>query len=177
MKKLQIQVSRKQNTKNVFTNKQCGASTMDVMIAAAFMIGAIMMTVMIVPKVQDAYAISNFQRDASTIQSAVHRWKKARSNYTGVTLTEICNQNILTKGGTICGKTNNGLATNPFGGNWTVKANNNPGLFDIVATLPNNPDSMAEVADTMAPITRGNCQSATGCATLQASGTTLTMTF
>ncbi|GIU51290.1 hypothetical protein TUM4438_40390 [Shewanella sairae] len=172
MKKLQ-----NQNRNTTFTNKQRGASTVDVMIAAGFIIGAILLTVMIVPKVQDAMTISSFQRDASTIQSSVLRWKKARSNYTGVTLSEICNQNILTKGGTICGTSNNGQATNPFGGNWTVRANSNPGLFDIVATLPNNPDSIAEVADTMAPITRGNCQSASGCATLQATGTTLTMTF
>ncbi len=172
MKKLQ-----NQNRNAAFTNKQRGASTVDVMIAAGFIIGAILLTVMIVPKVQDAMTISSFQRDASTIQSGVLRWKKARSNYTGVTLTEICNQNILTKGGTICGTSNNGQATNPFGGNWTVRANSNPGLFDIVATLPNNPDSIAEVADTMAPITRGNCQSATPCTTLTKTSTSLTMTF
>ena len=168
---------RNQKTKTVFNNKQCGASTVDVMIAAGFIIGAILLTVMMVPKIQDAMTISSFQRDASTIQSGVLRWKKARSNYTGVSLTEICNQNILTKGGTICGTGNDCQATNPFGGNWTVTANSNPGLFDIEATLPNNPDSMLEVADTMAPITRGNCQSATPCATLKATGTTLTMTF
>ena len=165
------------NRTPVFTNKQRGASTVDVMIAAGFIIGAILLTVMIVPKIQDAMTISSFQRDASTIQSGVLRWKKARSNYTGVSLAAICEQNILTKGGTICGTGNNGQATTPFGGNWTVKANTNPGLFDIVATLPNNPDSIAEVADTMAPITRGNCQSATPCTTLTKTSTSLTMTF
>lgn len=169
MKTSQIQKS--------FGHKQRGMSTLDLMIAGGVIIAGILLTLMLAPKLQDASSLSSFQRDASTIQSAVYRWKKARSNYTGVTLNTLCLQNILTKGGTICGEANNGVATNSYGGNWTVTANANPGLFNLAATLPNNPDSMLEVADAMAPITRGNCQSGDECDTILVAGTTITMTF
>ena len=157
--------------------KQIGSSSIDLLIYATVIIAILIFIVLKVPDIRNALLISQFQSDASTISSAVYRWKKARSNYSSVTLTKICNQNIIPKGGTICGKDNDGKKTNPFGGDWTVTPNTNPGLYDVSATLPNNPETLDELADAMAPTTRGTCQEATGCATLTASGTTITMTY
>ncbi len=157
-------------------NKQRGASTVDVMIAAAFIIGALVLTIMIYPRIVSAKNLAQFQVDESTITSAVERWKKARSNFTGVSVPILCEQNILTKGGTICGTNNDGANTNSYGGDWEVTAASNPGLFVVSATLPNDPDVIAELADAMAPTTRQNCQSATDCDTISTTATGLSMT-
>ena len=162
---------------NFMRNKQRGASTLDVMIAAGFVIGAIVLTVLIYPRIVASKNISAFQVDAATISSAAERWKKARSNYTGVSVPVLCAQNILPKDGTICGSGNNGTNTNPFGGNWTLAAAANPGLYTVTGTLPNDPNVIAELADAIAPTTRGNCQSATGCSTLSIKGTGISMTY
>lgn len=164
-------------TKANMSNKQRGASTVDVMIAAAFIIGALVLTIMIYPQITSSKNISSFQVDAATISSATERWKKARSNYTGVSIAVLCAQNILPKGGTICGTTNTGANTNSFGGSWTVAVAKNPGLYTVTGTLPNDKDVVAELADAMAPTTRGNCQSATGCATIAQTATSVAMTY
>lgn len=162
---------------NVMHHKQRGASTVDVMIAAGFVIGALVFTISIYPRIVNSANISQFQVDAAVISSAAHRWKKARSNYTGVDISSLCTQNILTKGGSICGASNDGKKTNPFGGDWTLAAAANPGLFTLTGTLPEDKDVIAELADAMAPTTRGNCQSATGCTTLSQTTTGVAMTY
>ena len=158
-------------------NKQRGASTVDVMIASAFIIGALVLTILLYPRIVASKNLGSFQVDAATISSATERWKKARSNYTGVSIPVLCAQNILPKGGTICGSANNGTNTNSYGGNWTVAPASNPGLYTVTGTLPNDPDVIAELADAMAPTTRGNCQSATGCSTLSTTATGVSMTY
>jgi hypothetical protein len=158
-------------------HKQRGASTVDVMIAAGFVIGALVFTISIYPRIVNSANISQFQVDAAVISSAAERWKKARSNYTGVSMAVLCAQNILTKNGSICGSTNTGANTNAFGGSWTLAPAANPGLYTVTGTLPNDPDVIAELADAMAPTTRGNCQSATGCNTLSTTATGVSMTY
>jgi len=158
-------------------NKQRGAVTTDVLIGAAFIIGVLVLSLMLYPRITGAKNISSFQADAATIASATERWKKARSNYTGASISVLCTQNILTKGGTICGSANNGVGTNSFGGDWTVAPAANAGLYVVTGTLPNDPDVILELADAMAPTSRGNCQSATGCSTITTTGTSVSMTY
>ena len=162
---------------SLLTTKQRGSSTMDLLIYSAVIISLILFVVTKVPDIVSGLRISSFQSDASTISNAAYRWKKGRSNYATVSLTKICNQDILPKGGSICGAANTGVGTNPYGGNWTVTANSNPGLYNVSATLPNDADTLGELSDAMAPVTRGACQEATGCSTLIAAGTTITMTY
>lgn len=164
-------------TRGFMRHKQRGASTVDVMIAAGFVIGALVLTILIYPRIVASKNISAFQVDAATISSAAERWKKARSNYAGVSIPVLCAQNILPKDGTICGSGNDGTNTNSFGGDWTLAAASNPGLYTITGTLPNDPNVIAELADAMAPTTRGNCQSATGCGTLSTTATGVSMTY
>jgi hypothetical protein len=156
-------------------NRQRGASTTDILIWASLIIIALIFLISKVPDIRYAMRVSGFQTDVSTISDAAYRWKKARPNYTGVSIGILCTQGYLNE--SICGTANNGVATNQFGGNWTVAANSNPGLYNIVATIPNDPTRMTDLADTMAPATRSNCAQSTGCSTITATGTTLTMTF
>lgn len=156
-------------------NRQRGASTTDMIIWAALIIGALIFVISKVPDIRYAMQVAAFQSDVSTISDATYRWKKMRPNYTGVSIGTLCTDKYLPE--SICGTTNNAVATNQFGGNWTVAANSNPGLYNIVATIPSDPTRMNDLADTMAPTTRGNCTKASGCSTITATGTTLTMTF
>ncbi len=158
-------------------NKQRGALNIDLLLYLAGAIGLLVLVFMLYPQSSAPKKLGQFQTDAQTIVAAVDRWKKARSNYTGVSISVLCAQNILTKGGTICGSANTGTSTNSYGGNWTVTAASNPGLYTITGTLPNDPDSVAELADAMAPTTRDRCQTATSCATLTTTTTSVTMTY
>ncbi|AZQ13268.1 hypothetical protein [Shewanella khirikhana] len=162
--------------KNVnMKNRERGASTTDMIIWAALIIGALIFTISKVPDIRYALRVAAFQADTATIGDAAYRWKKMRPNYTGISIGVLCTDKYLPE--TICGTSNNGVATNQFGGNWTVAVNANPGLYNIVATIPNDPTRMNDLADTMASATRGNCTKASGCSTITATGTTLTMTF
>jgi hypothetical protein len=155
--------------------RQHGASTTDMLIWASLIIIALIFIISKVPDIRYALRVSGFQTDISTISDATYRWKKARPNYTGVSIGILCTQGYLNE--SICGTANNAVATNQFGGNWTVAANSNPGLYNIVATIPNDPTRMTDLADTMAPATRSNCAQSTSCSTITATGTALTMTF
>lgn len=162
---------------NLFKNKQRGSSTIDVMITLTVVGAMLMFVILKAPDIRNSMRIAAFTNDASTISDGVFRWKKGRSNYAGVTLKKLCDQNILKNKGSICGLNNDGKGTNPFGGDWIAKPNSNPGLYEVAATLPNNPESISELGDAMAPSTRGSCQEAAGCSTLTASGTTITMVY
>lgn len=162
-------------TKLNINNRQRGAASLDMIIWAALIIGALIFVISKVPDIRYALRVSAFQSDISTISDAAYRWKKMRPNYTGVNIGTLCTDKYLPE--SICGTTNNGVATNQFGGNWTVTANTNPGLYNIEATIPSDPTRMNDLADTMAPATRGNCTQAAGCSTITATGTKLTMTF
>lgn len=162
--------------KNVnMKNRERGASTTDIIIWSALIIIALIFTISKVPDIRYAMRVSAFQADVATISDAAYRWKKMRPNYTGVTIGALCTDKYLPE--SICGSAGNGVAANQFGGNWTVTANTNPGLYNIAATIPNDPTRINDLADTMAPGTRGNCTHATGCSTITSTGTTITMTF
>lgn len=157
-----------------FNNRQRGASTTDILIWSALIIMALIFVISKVPDIRYAMQVAAFQSDAATISDATYRWKKMRPNYTGVSIGILCTDKMLPE--SICGTSNNAVSTNQFGGNWTVTANSNPGLYNISATVPNDPTRMNDLANTMAPGTRGNCTTSTGCSTLTVAGTTLTMT-
>ncbi|MBO1272885.1 hypothetical protein J3L11_14655 [Shewanella sp. 4t3-1-2LB] len=161
--------------RKVNTHRQRGASTTDLLIWASIVIIALIFVISKVPDIRYASNLSKFQSDASAISDGAYRWKKMRPNYTGISINILCTEKYIPE--SICGSSNNGVSTNSFGGNWTVTANSNPGLFNIGATIPNDPGRMNDIADTMAPATRGNCTAASGCSTITAAGTSLTMTY
>ena len=156
-------------------NKQRGASTTDVLIAGAVIIAALIFLVSKVPDIRYAQKLSAFQADAATISEAAYKWKKMRPNYSGVNMGVLCSSTRKLLPESICGTSNNGVASNQFGGNWTIVANTNPGLYNITATIPNDADRIDDIADTMAPTTRSRCSQAQGCGTLTVAGTTITM--
>nr|WP_012219815.1 hypothetical protein [Vibrio sp. 23023]ABX77003.1 Hypothetical protein BMSA_0053 [Vibrio sp. 23023] len=152
-----------------------GAASIDTLITAGFIAAVVLFVLSLSPKVIYEYHVAKFTADTSTISNAAERWKSLRPNFDGVTMSKLCTDNYLDA--SICGSTKDGKSTNPFGGDWTIAANTNKGLYDITGTLPNDTDHLNELADKMAPTTRAHCVDATSCATLKKSTNSITMTF
>ncbi|ARR51794.1 hypothetical protein ETN89_19625 (plasmid) [Photobacterium damselae subsp. damselae] len=168
------ELTAQQKNQAFFRNKQRGAMIMDNMIAVSFVAIALIAILTAMPTINYKMNLSNFQKQESEIAMAAVSWKKARSNYKGVSMKELCTRQLVSK--SICGD-NNGQGTNAFGGHWTLTGVD--GHFEITATLPNIADEsgrLSDVADTMAPNTRKQCASADQCASIKGAGTsTLTM--
>lgn len=172
------ELTAQQKNQAFFSNKQRGVMILDNMVAVSFIAIAFVAILTAMPTINYKMNLSNFQKQESEIAMATVSWKKARSNYTGVSMKELCTRQLINK--SICGAANDGVNTNAFGGNWIVAANpTSPGTFQVQATLPNltgETGRLNDVADTMAPNTRKQCESATNCASITGAGsTTLTM--
>ncbi|MCW8348724.1 hypothetical protein MD535_22300 [Vibrio sp. ZSDZ65] len=155
--------------------KQRGAISLDALIVIGVVILALIFVISQAPKLTYAWNKFQYGQQAASIEKYTRDWQRGRSNFATVDISKVCATTDLDR--KICGPGNNGVATNPFGGNWSVTANSNPGLFDVTGTLPNDTNRIIDIADTMAPSTRGNCQESTGCSTLSTSATGVTMTY
>ena len=78
--------------------KETGISTL-YMIYSVFIISVVGACSLYIYK---DYKEGVFIHEVTEISLATQRWKKARSNYKGVTINKLCTQNILKKKGTIC---------------------------------------------------------------------------
>ncbi|MGR5307700.1 hypothetical protein [Vibrio mediterranei] len=162
--------------KPTMKNKQRGAAIMDNLIASSFIALAIIFVISQAPKLMYQWNKIQFQTQAADIVAATQSWKKLRPNFDGVTITKVCQDGQLSKN--VCGSSNDGVATNPFGGNWTVVVDTaSKGLFKITGTLPSDADRVSSLADTMAPTTRSACIEASGCSTLSTTANSITMTY
>ncbi len=158
------------------SNKQKGAAIMDNLIAVGFVALALIFIISQVPKMQYQWNKIQFQAQTAEIVQSTNSWKKSRPNFDTVDITKVCLDGELSK--SICGSANDGVSTNPFGGDWAIAVNSgSKGLFDVTATLPSDANRITSLSNSMAASTRGNCIEATGCSTIAASATGLTMTF
>ncbi|MFA0011963.1 hypothetical protein AB4391_01255 [Vibrio lentus] len=157
-------------------NKQRGAAIMDNLIAVGFMALGLIFIMGQVPTMQYQWNKIQFQTQTSEIVRSVGAWKKARPNFEGIDITKVCEDGELSD--SICGTSNDGKATNPFGGDWSVTVNSgSKGLFDLTGTLPSDPDRVVSLSNTMAPATREGCIEASGCSTISTTGNSITMTY
>lgn len=161
--------------KNHYKRTQKGAMTVDGLLITGFIIIALIYIISKGPTLAYKWNKIQFTTDVSDIINATRDWKKARPNFEGVTLQKLCTITDLSD--SICGLSGDGKSTNSFGGDWSVSVNASKGMFDIKATLPNDTDRIADIADTMAPSTRSGCIEADGCSTLTTSTSSVTMTF
>lgn len=161
---------------NFMKNKQRGAQLLDMSLTSMLVIGAIVTVLLMYPTISQSINKSSFQKDAGLIIAAAETWKMGRSNFTGVSMAELC-KGTLPKNGSICGTANTGTGTNHYGGNWTITTGSNPGLLLLTSTFPNDPDVIPLLADAMAPATRANCQQAAGCSSISSTTSSLVMTY
>lgn len=157
---------------------QKGAMIMDNMVAVGFILLLLGGVVWGIPKVSHGLKVTQFQTQEASITSAAIAWKKARPNYSALSgITKLCERQLLDK--SICGASNDGKATNPFGGDWNVVGSN--GKFTVTAGLASldpteDNGRILDLADTMAPSTKANCSSADACSSISVTGNTLAMT-
>ncbi|MGG6325173.1 type II secretion system protein [Vibrio cholerae] len=155
--------------------KSGGFTLIETLIVVVFFAALLLFTISQSPQLKFMYNSFIFQWQHSDVVTAVERWKKGRSNYGGVTINKVCLDGALSP--KLCGSANDGKGTNQFGGDWTVKANaSSKGLFDVTATIPADSDRLPNLADTLAPSTRGGCTEASGCSTITTTANSITTT-
>ena len=70
----------------------------------------------------------SFNQQLSIIQQAATDYKSSASVYTGISLTELCNKNLVK--GELCT-----VGTTPWGGKWTVAADTDPSKMALTADV------------------------------------------
>ena len=128
-------------------------------------------------EVQYRLSKSSLVSDVQEISSGADSWKGFRSNYTGLTMAVLCAAGTQNVSATTCGGVGgSGANTNPYGGSYTLTPAKNVSQKSLVITdLP--AARINDLADTLAPQTLDRCSLATGCATLDVKGTTITLTM
>ncbi|RJX65863.1 hypothetical protein DZ860_21120 [Vibrio sinensis] len=157
-------------------NKQRGALSAELSMVIGVIVIALIFMVSQAPNYRYKMNEIRFLSQANDIAQATIAWQKARSNFETVSMTKVCEEGSLSK--SICGSSNDGIETNPFGGNWSIKVNaGSKGLFDVGATLPQDAHRIPSLANSIASSTRENCDEAAGCSTLATTASTITMTY
>ena len=80
------------------------------------------------PNIEYRLSKTSFNQQLSMIQQAATDYKGSASVYTGLSLTELCNKNLIK--GELCtvGKT-------PWGGSWTVAPDTDPAKMSLTADV------------------------------------------
>ena len=175
---LKVALAHNGNGRENLTFRQRGAMVMDNMIAVGFIAMLLIGVVASIPTINHKLSVSQFQKQEAEIASAAVSWKKQRSNYDELaSLKTLCDRQLLDK--SICGTAGTGAASNPFGGDWSIKGDK--GTFAVTAVLANldatqDLGRILDLKDTMAPSTRMQCSSAEGCTSLGGTGNTIIMT-
>ncbi len=157
--------------------KQRGALSAEAIMYTVFIVIGLIFVAAQAPNIMYKINEARFLSQANEIAQEANAWKKARPNFDGVTITKICEETSLSNN--ICGDDDDGTATNPFGGDWSVDVNDSKGLFDVTATIPDAKDQerITSLANSVAPSTRAQCYEATDCETVTADTDSLTMTY
>lgn len=153
-------------------SKQQGAMSLEAMMILSGVIVALLFVVSKGPEIMYKLNATRFMSQAADIAQAI----QGRPNLPSWTIPKLCERDALSE--KICGAANDGVGTNPFGGDWVLKGNaSSVSLVDLTATLPNDANKVLDLADLMAPSTRAGCESADSCSTIKTSATSITMTY
>ncbi|MBE3866723.1 hypothetical protein HJ169_21790 [Vibrio parahaemolyticus] len=157
--------------------KQRGALSAEAIMYTVFIVIGLIFVAAQAPNIMYKINEARFLSQANEIAQEANAWKKARPNFADVSMTNICEETSLSKN--ICGDDDDGTATNPFGGDWSVAVNDSKGLFDVTATIPDTKDQerITSLANSIAPSTRAQCYEATDCDTVSTDTESLTMTY
>ncbi len=157
--------------------KQRGALSAEAIMYTVFIVIGLIFVAAQAPNIMYKINEARFLSQANEIAQEANAWKKARPNFSNVSMAKICEETSLSK--SICGDDEDGSATNPFGGDWSVTVNASKGLFDVTATIPdsNDQERITSLANSIAPSTRAQCYESDGCDTVSIDTDSLTMTY
>ncbi|MGL6262143.1 hypothetical protein [Vibrio sp. WXL103] len=171
-----LEMEKSQTEQQFWRNKQRGAMSAEILLTVSVLIVGLIFIASNAPGIMYKINEIRFAWQADAIQSEAHAWKKFQPNFSNVTLPKLCTEANLSK--SICGPNDDGVATNPFGGNWSITPNSgNPSIVDVIATIPTDVDRIPQLANAVAPATRDRCVEATGCATLTTTGNSITLVY
>ncbi|EPN0316275.1 hypothetical protein ACTTZI_004177 [Vibrio vulnificus] len=182
IKDMNMQFFKRKFDKNEYlTNAQRGAMIMDNLVAVGFISMLVIGIVASIPALTHKLNVTKFQSQVNEITTAAVQWKKQRPNYDKLTIGQLCDYELISK--TLCSGVAGASATttgvvNSFGGTFALTGNG--GTFSLDATLPNltgESGRQKDLADTMAPSTKGQCLEAQGCLTITSTTDALNMEF
>ncbi|WP_199438639.1 prepilin-type N-terminal cleavage/methylation domain-containing protein [Vibrio owensii] len=158
----------------VSLKKQAGLTLIEMAIVIVMAMIVILGGMKIVPEIQFSLNSSKLTQDINEIRTASLNWKASRPSFDGVAMSQICGSGRVLLAKSICGVSNDGTATAPWGGDYTVTANaGDKSILEIsVDGLPNH--RIFDLGDTLAALTRDRCTSVTGCASATVSGESIT---
>lgn len=104
--------------------------------------------------------------------------EKSKSvNHTGVSMSKVCAEGRNAVASTICGDTRDGKGTNEYGGDYTLDPDTS-NLQRVKISITNiDTQYIDDLADTLAKLSAGNCNSAASCSTLEVSANAITVTL
>ena len=153
-------------------SKQQGAMSLEAVMIVSGVVVALLFVMSKAPTIMYKMNTMMFMSQAADIAQST----QGRPNLASLTIPKLCERDALSE--KICGAANNGIGTNPFGGDWVLKGNaSSVALVDLTATLPNDGNRVLDLADLMAPSTRAGCESADDCSTIKTTATSIIMTY
>lgn len=158
--------------------KQGGYTIIELAVGVGIVALLIVIAFAALPTVMFKVNSTRLASDVNNIRGEVVAWKGyGRPSYDTIEISTLCSATRKALPTSICGADGDGASANPFGGNYTIAVNSsNKGRFDITVTgVP--ADKLDILADQLAPQTADSCESATGCSSITATGTTLVMTY
>ncbi|WP_099609475.1 hypothetical protein [Vibrio coralliilyticus] len=157
-------------------NKQRGYAIADHLAGLALLVAALIFLAAQTPKAWNLLKEVHFSWQASEISKGINTWKKNRQTFKDVSIGAACTDGSLS--GSVCGDNNDGKQANIYGGDWTVTVNSSNALnFDVIGTIPSNPEKIAALADTVAGGTAEACDQASGCGSVSTTANSITMTY
>jgi len=114
---------------------------------------------------------------AAVVQIKAGAEKVKSVNHSDASMSKVCSSTRNAVSSSICGNSRDGVGTNEYGGNYTLTPNSaNLQLVNIGIT---NVDTqyIDDLADMLAKVSAGNCNSAASCTTVTVSGNTITVTL
>ncbi|WP_105903621.1 type II secretion system protein [Vibrio gangliei] len=146
-------------------NKQAGFTLIELVIVLVIM-GVLGAAIAAFRGGADFQSLKKQTSDGISLIASDARAKKGAGNYNVITdISVLCNDGYLTE--TMCGTGNDGVGTNPFGGDWVVAPSTNFGAAHLSVGVTGIPDGrFAELADTLAGQSYKACQSSTDCASI-----------
>ncbi|AUI88953.1 hypothetical protein BS333_21470 (plasmid) [Vibrio azureus] len=154
--------------------KQAGVSLMDFIM---YLILAVFVFLGIVKLYNLGVAWKSQANTVSAVTQIKAAAEKVKSiNHTGVSMSKLCDVKRNALSSMICGS-NNGEGTNEYGGNYSVAATTGNAQRITVSITNVDTQYIDDLADTLAKVSAGNCNSATGCSTVSVTDSTITVTM
>ncbi|MBD0788063.1 hypothetical protein HUO09_17045 [Vibrio sp. Y2-5] len=163
----------------ILTKKRSdGLALLDLIYWGAGILAIVAIIAALYPKAMHQLHMYQLGTDIADIQKASVNWKGRRTNYSNISISDLCKARYLSH--SICGASDDATSANPWGGNYTVSVNSDKSLIDVTITGIDD-DYGQQVIDSLASRTADECSSAgsngADCDTISLSGTTATLTL